>query len=453
MLPRFLRNSSGSPGKNPPDSLYLRDAVIRCARDKQPIHDLVHQVTIEHLAELSDRKEELRAAQADLEVTDAQAEAFSIDALRIEIKAGAQQIVSQAVGDASEIEALRNERDDAQGGYNAYLSARNLAPGKPQSARPIPIFVIGAFAAGEGLLSGSVFYQAGAVPTIGAGITLGLTAAAVTGLGAGFIGGHLIGRNFNVGADAAISSRSDTQARWAARLSGPVVAGGLVLLHGALATARATGTLEDGVATFLSDPVTVFRTLESTLLFGFGVGSSVLAWSEGLSAFGDPDPGRERAYSRSIGAMNHSLEEARDRANERVDDAEEDLHERIADAIEEVSSCFEGRAENVAAFGQDRAALDEAIEDAIERIEASQASMIALYRSITGKAPPAFKCIDPDAIRARFLVTWEPQDGPASHLESEIEQCRTQVIEAAAEARLMITASFHGEIKEVSDVA
>lgn len=295
----------------------------------------------------------------------------------------------------------------------------------------------------EGLLTGSVFFQSGVVPTIAAGVTLGVMASGAAVLLAAFLGGHLIGRHFNLGVGAPLSNGPVLQKRWAARLCSVPLVVVILLLHGSLAVARANGSLDDALLSFLASPLAAFGTLDSSLLLLFGLGGSALAWSEGLSAFGDPDVGRDRAHARTVAASKTALHEAHAAALDQIDAVAEDHLGLIDEAAETVLSAMEGRAERIAQFAADRAALADDVEDAIASIDANHDHLIALYRSIAGKNPPAFRRIDPDAIRARFQVDWSAPKDPASDVRPGIESCRSAIVAAAAEARALVTSSLH----------
>lgn len=439
----FRRLFGKTSNKITGDTSHQHADVVSRARDGQPIHDIADGIRAAETVKLADRHAALRDDRVEIETLDAEASAFSIEALKAEASAGADQIAAMGIGGAYELDALHVERAEASAGLKAYLDQRGLAPGQLQPLRVLPMLLISAFMLCEGLLTGSVFYHSGVVPTVAAGATLGVMASAAAVLLSALIGGHLIGRHFNLAVSAPVSNGPDTQKRIFARVSAPVVVGAIFILHGSLATARTEGTLDGALLAFLANPLAMFGTLDSMLLVAFGLGGSILAWSEGLSAFGDPDPGRERAYHRSIGSIKTAIDHCRTRCMDALDDAEEALLSRIDEAAEEVFGGTEGRAERVARFEADKAALADAVEDAIEAIHASHEGMIALYRSIAGKNPPDFGRIDPEAIRARFRFEWSPQGGAADHLEAEFEACRTVIITAAAEARRLITTSFH----------
>jgi len=426
----------------------LEAETLRRAATDYPINDLAEGVRDVRMSVLSDDLAALRDAKVEIEAADGLTDAASMAGAWAQAEARADEIVAVGLGHAQEIAAIRQERDEAAIANRAYSSRYNLIPGKVLKPKWKPMALIGTAAVGEGLLTGTVFFQAGAVPTLGAGITLGLMAAGSIGVGAGLIGGHLIGRHFWAGSEARPSSRSDFFKRWCARTTAPIVAIGLVVQHGALATARATGSLDGAVETFLSNPLIATSTLESTLLAAFGMGTTVLAWSEGLSAFGDPDPGRARVYERTTDALDEALETAHDEALAHVGELEDDLQDWL-DAIEdEVFGPLSDRPERVALFEADKAALADAVEDAISAINARHDGLIALYRSIAGKAPTAFQRIDADAVRARFRMEWSPSESVTVPARADLQACRTLITKAAADARLEITTARYGHTKE-----
>jgi hypothetical protein len=265
------------------------------------------------------------------------------------------------------------------------------------------------------------------------------------------IGGHLTGRYFNHAEDAPVPSGSDTRKRWLARIAAPLVGASILILHGTLATARAEGTLDDALLSFLANPLAGFGTLDSTLLLIFGFGGSVLAWVEGMSAFGDPDPGRELAHSRSVASAERVRDDAHADGLTEIDETEAEYLSLIDEAVEPVFGSSKGWPERVARYEADKAALSDAALDAISAIDATHDHIVGIYRSIAGKNPPPFKRINADTIRTRFRVEWSPPDNPARDIQADIESCRTAISAAAEEARSLITTSFYGTKNKEDD--
>lgn len=417
--------------------------IVARARDGEPIGDIAEAVREEAVAGLADSRAALRVDQIDIETRDAEAGAFSIESVKAIASSAVDQLIAVGIGASDELKAINAELAEGKVGLKAYLHESGLAPGHLLPVRPLPMILIFVFMVCEGLLTGSVFFQSGVVPTIAAGVTLGVMASGAAVLLAAFLGGHIVGRHFNLGVGAPVSNGPVLQKRWAARLSAVPLIVAIILLHGSLATARAAGTLDDALLSFTSNPIAAFGTLSSALLLIFGLGGSALAWAEGMSAFGDPDPGRDRAHARSVTASEAARQGARDRALDEIDDVAEDHLGLIDDEAETVLSAMEGRAERIAQFSADKAALADDVEDAIASIDGAHDHLVALYRSIAGKNPPAFRRIDVDAVRARFRVDWSPPEDPARDIRVDIEACRTVIVTAAAEARALVTASLH----------
>jgi hypothetical protein len=397
------------------------------------------------MADLADTRAALREDQVEIQSRDAEASAFSIENIKAIASSAVDQIIAMAIGAADELKEINEELAEAKVGLKAFVHEHGLAPGHLLPVRPLPMILIFVFMLCEGLLTGSVFFQSGIVPTIAAGVTLGVMASGAAVLLAAFLGGHLIGRHFNLGVGAPLSHGPVLQKRWAARLCSVPLFAAIILLHGSLAVARAHGSLDDALLSFLGNPLAAFGTLDSSLLLLFGLGGSVLAWSEGLSAFGDPDVGRDRAHARTVAASEASRDEAHANALAEIDDVAEDHLGLIDEAAATALSAMEGRAERIAQFAADKAALADNVEDAIASIDADHDHLIALYRSIAGKNPPAFRRIDPDAIRARFKVDWSPPEDPARDIRADIEASRMVIVTAAAEARALVTSSLHAK--------
>lgn len=443
LLDFFRRLLGGTSGHRKQRNKHDLGDVVACARDDEPIDDIAEAVREEAIADLADMRAALREDQIEIETRDAEASAFSIENIKAVASSAIDQLIAIAVSASDELKAINAELGEAKVGLRAFVHEHGLAPGHLLPVRPLPMILIFVFMVCEGLLTGSVFFQSGVVPTIAAGVTLGVMASGAAVLLAAFLGGHLIGRHFNLGVGAPVSTGPVLQKRWAARLcSAPLVAA-ILLLHGSLAVARANGSLDDVLLSFLASPLAAFGTLDSSLLLLFGLSGSALAWSEGLSAFGDPDVGRDRAHARTVAASEASREEAHARAIDEIDAVAEDHLGLIDDEAETVLSAVEGRAERIAKFAADKAALADDVEDAIASIDADHDHLIALYRSIAGKNPPAFKRIEADAIRTRFRVDWSPPEDPARDIRADIEACRTVIVTAAAEARALVTSSLH----------
>ncbi|SDF61675.1 hypothetical protein [Thalassobaculum litoreum] len=438
-----VKSLIGGFGRRKRAAPVIDGEIVSRARDGEPIDNIAGAVRDTAIADLADSRAALREDQIDIETRDAEACAFSIEGVKATASSAADQIIAIAIGASDEMKAINAELAEGKVGLKAFVHEHGLAPGHLLPVRPLPMILIFVFMVCEGLLTGSVFFQSGVVPTIAAGVTLGVMASGAAVLLAAFLGGHLIGRHFNLGVGAPVSNGPVLQKRWAARLCSVPLIAAIILLHGSLATARAEGTLDDALLSFTSNPIAAFGTLSSALLLIFGLGGSVLAWVEGMSAFGDPDPGRDRAHARSVTASEAARKGAHDRALDEINDVAEDHLGLIDDEAETVLSAMEGRAERIAQFEADKAALADDVEDAITSIDAAHDHLIALYRSIAGKNPPAIRRIDADAVRARFRVEWSPPEDPARDIRADIEACRTVIVTAAAEARALVTSSLH----------
>lgn len=437
---KSLFGGFGTPKRAAPQ---FNTEVVSCARDGQPIDDIAEAAREDAIAGLADSRAALREDQIEIETRDAEAGGVSIDSIKAIAASAVDQIIAIALSAADELRTINANLAEGKVGLKAYLHEHGLAPGHLLPVRPLPMILIFVFMLGEGLLTGSVFYQSGVVPTVAAGVTLGVMASGAAVLLAAFLGGHIIGRHFNLGVGAKVSNGPVLQKRWAARLSAGPLMMAIILLHGSLAAARATGDLDDALLSFISNPLTAFGTLGSGLLLIFGLGGSVLAWVEGLSAFGDPDPGRDRAHARSVTASESVRDGTHAYALDEIDDVVEEHLGLINEAAETALAASQGRAERVAQFKADKDVLADDVEDVIAAIDAAHDHMVALYRSIAGKNPPAFRRIDADAIRCRFQVDWCPPNDPARDIRADIEACRTQIARAAAEARALVTSSLH----------
>jgi len=444
-FPWFRRKSGSVPGKTVrhTDADLFAEVVAR-ARDGQPIGDIAQVASEREIEALANALAGLREAKVEIESRDAESMAFSIDGVKSLAAAGADRLTAIGIGASLELDAINARLTEAKAIYRAYLAQKGLTPGKVLPVRMVPMVLISAFLVAEGLLTGSVFYQSGVVPTLAAGATLGVMASGAAVLLSAVIGGHLIGRYFSYAECAPVPNASDTRKRWLARIAAPLVGGSILLLHGSLATARAEGTLDGALLTFITNPLTAFGSLQSCLLFIFGIGGSVLAWVEGMSAFGDPDPGRERAYARSVDSAERDKDDAYADGLAEIDETEEKYLTLIDEAVEPVFGSSDGRAERVAQFEADKAALADAALDAITAIDASHDHIVGVYSSIAGKNPPSFRRVDTDAIRTRFRVDWSPPDNPARDVQADIERSRTTISTAADEARALITMSFYG---------
>ena len=117
-----------------------------------------------------------------------------------------------------------------------------------------------------------------------------------------------------------------------------------------------------------------------------------------MSAFGDPDPGRELAHSRSVASAERVRDDAHADGLTEIDETEAEYLSLIDEAVEPVFGSSKGWPERVARYEADKAALDAAL-DAISAIDATHNHIVGIYRSIAGKNPPPFKRINADTIR------------------------------------------------------
>lgn len=148
---------------------------------------------------------------------------------------------------------------------------------------------------------------------------------------------------------------------------------------------RATGDTE-GLSFGLENLAIAASDFHSLMLWGLGVGFSVLAWRKGLSAFTDIYPGfSDAAYS-----INEVSEAAQKELNDSLGDIE-DAHDDAVEALEDLSDDVDDMKEQL---GEDRIdihhhseSLRQAVVQAEQGFEAYKAEQIAFHQVVTGKLP------------------------------------------------------------------
>ncbi len=421
----------------------MRGQIINHARDGHDINSLAAGITDKAQQNLSEEKAVLLKELAAIDSAPPSAINISVSALTAKTNANIEQINGYADNVADEIMACAERLRKGEAEYKAFLARRNLSPGKPQGACVISLVGIFTFSLVEGMLTGSIFFQSGIVPSIQDGIILGVMAAgSVAGIAA-YGGGHLIGRHFHLGATSHILTIAEKQGCWLARITAPLLIIILVMIHGSLATARAEETLDQVTQIFVENPSIILKTLETSLLFVIGLTASVLAWVKGMTAFGDRHPGRAQAYQAAIAQPLQDLEEVKDNGFNAVDEIQQNALaelDTLSEMIEEVTA---EHADIISEMRSRFAIYHDHVENSLDLVDREHDTMLAIYKSIAGRRPATFKRIDKTKLRAFYQIDWQQPDFPSTDtLKIEIATSQTRIISAATEARALISASL-----------
>lgn len=288
----------------------------------------------------------------------------------------------------AQLESLAKQKQTA----NRYLAAFQLKhnidriPFTPKVFENIMILsVLSTF---EGLATAAFFYGGGFVSSVSQALVLGLTISGVNVLLSAGLGGFVFGRFWSYGLKSRERDAIVNHKRWAARIGCIFTIGSIIALLLASGIVRATGDTEN-LSFSLENLAIAASDFHSLMLWGLGIGFSVLAWRKGLSAFTDVYPGFTEAAI-SVNRVSEQADKVLYDTLDNIDYIGDNAENILEDISNEVNDIKEDLSKDKLDIHHQSENLRQSIVQAEHDFEAYKAEQIAFHQMVTGKQPEGY---------------------------------------------------------------